>query len=292
MLDGERLKSFINFLQYEKGLAENTVEAYTSDLKLFDVFLEKTKPAKIDEDTLVDFIFYLKTSAHISRSIARALVAVKGFYRFLTMTGKMKKSPFEDMDSFKVKGTIPEVLAESEIEMLLAAPDMTKKEGIRDKAIMELLYSAGLRVSELAGLELTDINLEEKMVRCYGKGSKERMVPLGDYAVDSLSEYIDIRKEFLRDFSQHLFLTRLGKKFTREGVWKTVKGYAKKSGITKDVYPHIFRHSFATHLLAGGADLRSVQEMLGHSDIATTQIYTHVDRTRLKKIHKQFHPRG
>ena len=118
------------------------------------------------------------------------------------------------------------------------------------------------------------------------------MVPLGDYAVDSLAEYIDIRKEFLRDFSQHLFLTRLGKKFTREGVWKVVKGYAKKSGITKDVYPHIFRHSFATHLLAGGADLRSVQEMLGHSDISTTQIYTHVDRTRLKKIHKQFHPRG
>ena len=152
MLDGGKLKSFINFLQYEKGLAENTVEAYTSDLKLFDGFLEKTKPAEIDEDTLVDFIFYLKTSGHISRSIARALVAVKGFYRFLTMTGKMKKSPFEDMDSFKVKGTIPEVLAESEIEKLLSAPDMTKKEGIRDKAIMELLYSAGLRVSELAGL--------------------------------------------------------------------------------------------------------------------------------------------
>jgi integrase/recombinase XerD len=292
MLDNGNLKSFIGFLQYEKGLSENTVEAYTSDLKLFDAFLEKTKPAKIDEDTLVDFIFYLKSSAHISRSVARALVAVKGFYRFLTMTGKMKNSPFEEMDSFKVKGTIPEVLAESEIEKLLAAPDMTKKEGIRDKAIMELLYSAGLRVSELAGLELTDINLEEKMVRCYGKGSKERMVPLGDYAVDSLAEYIDIRKEFLRDFSQHLFLTRLGKKFTREGVWKVVKGYAKKSGITKDVYPHIFRHSFATHLLAGGADLRSVQEMLGHSDISTTQIYTHVDRTRLKKIHKQFHPRG
>ena len=292
MPDMEKTRLFLNFLKYEKGLSKNTVDAYTSDLKIFDAFLEKTKPGKIDEDTLVDFIFFLKTSGHISRSIARALVAVKGFYRFLTMTGRMDRSPFEDMDSFKVKGTIPEVLAEVEIEKLLSAPDMSKKEGIRDRAIMELLYSAGLRVSELSGLELTDINLEEKVVRCYGKGSKERLVPLGDYAVDSLSEYIDIRKEFLKDFSQHLFLTRLGKKFTREGIWKVVKGYAKKSGITKDVYPHIFRHSFATHLLAGGADLRSVQEMLGHSDISTTQIYTHVDRSGLKKIHKQFHPRG
>ncbi|MGD0566257.1 MAG: site-specific tyrosine recombinase XerD [Candidatus Goldiibacteriota bacterium] len=292
MEDAEKTKLFLNFLRYEKGLAKNTVEAYTSDLGLFNGFLEKTKPGKIDEDTLVDFIFFLKTSGHISRSIARALVAVKGFYRFLTMTGKMERSPFEDMDSFKVKGTIPEVLAEVEIEKLLSAPDLSKKEGIRDRAIMELLYSAGLRVSELAGLELTDINLEEKVVRCYGKGSKERLVPLGDYAVDALAEYIDIRREFLKDFSQHLFLTRLGKKFTREGIWKVVKGYAKKSGITKDVYPHIFRHSFATHLLAGGADLRSVQEMLGHSDISTTQIYTHVDRSGLKKIHKQFHPRG
>jgi integrase/recombinase XerD len=148
-------------------------------------------------------------------------------------------------------------------------------------------------VSELTGLELTDVNLEDKTLRCYGKGSKERVVPIGDYVVESLSNYLDIRGEFLKKkFSQHLFVTRLSRKFTREGIWTLVKNYAKKSGITKDVYPHIFRHSFATHLLAGGADLRSVQEMLGHKDISTTQIYTHVDRSRLKKIHKQFHPRG
>jgi integrase/recombinase XerD len=292
MEENTGMKSFLNFLQYEKGLSENTVSAYTSDLNLFAVFLEKTKPGDISEDTLVDFIFYLKTSGHISRSIARALVAVKGYYRFLAMTGKAGKSPFEEMDSFRVKGAMPEVLAASEIEKLLEGPDMSKKEGIRDRAVMELLYSAGLRVSELAGLELTDLNLEEKIVRCYGKGSKERLVPLGDYAVDALAAYIDIRREFMKQFSQHLFLTRLGKNFTRAGIWKLVKGYAKKSGITKDIYPHIFRHSFATHLLAGGADLRSVQEMLGHSDISTTQIYTHVDRSGLKKIHKQFHPRG
>ena len=197
------------------------------------------------------------------------------------------------MDSFKVHKKIPEVLTIGDIDKLLKQPDLSTKEGIRDKAILELFYSAGIRVSELTGLELTDVNLEDKTLRCYGKGSKERVVPIGDYVVDSLANYLDIRGEFLKKkFSQHIFVTRLSRKFTRVGIWTIVKNYAKKAGIEKDVYPHIFRHSFATHLLAGGADLRSVQEMLGHKDISTTQIYTHVDRSRLKKIHKQFHPRG
>jgi integrase/recombinase XerD len=292
MIPKEQLDAFLNFIQFEKGLAGNTIKAYKSDLEIFDKFLQKHEISVPDEDSLLDFIFELKNSKHAVLSIARSLVAVKIFYKYLVRTGCMKKSPFEDMDSFKTNKTIPEVLTNEDISRLLSAPDMSKKEGIRDKAILELLYSAGLRVSELAGLELTDINLDEKVLRCFGKGSKERLVPIGEYVVETLAEYIDIRKTFLKDFSPHLFVTRLGKRFTREGIWKVVKNHAKKAGIEKDVYPHIFRHSFATHLLAGGADLRSVQEMLGHADISTTQIYTHVDRTRLKKIHKQFHPRG
>jgi integrase/recombinase XerD len=296
---GEKLREFINFITFEKGLAQNTQDAYKSDLTLFDNYLKEQKISEITEDVLVDFIFYLKNKVHIKKkkyaemSIARTLVSIKGFFKFLVRVNALDKSPFEDMDSFKVHKKIPEVLTAGDIDNLLKQPDLSTKEGIRDKAILELFYSAGIRVSELTGLELTDVNLEEKTLRCYGKGSKERVVPIGDYVVDSLSNYLDIRGEFLKKkFSQHLFVTRLSRKFTRVGIWTIVKNYAKTAGITKDVYPHIFRHSFATHLLAGGADLRSVQEMLGHKDISTTQIYTHVDRTRLKKIHKQFHPRA
>jgi integrase/recombinase XerD len=289
----EKLDDFMNFILFEKGLAQNTASAYKSDLMLFDGFLTENKPDAVDEDTLIDYIFFLKNRKYSELSIARSLVSIKSFFKYLVRVDELLKSPFEDMDSFKAHKKIPEVLTGADIDRLLAQPDMSSKEGVRDRAIIELLYSAGLRVSELAGLELTDINLEEKMLRCFGKGSKERVVPIGDYVVESVSHYLDIRPEFLKKkFSQHLFVTRLGRKFTREGIWTLVKNYAKRAGIEKDVYPHIFRHSFATHLLAGGADLRSVQEMLGHADISTTQIYTHVDRSRLKKIHKQFHPRG
>jgi integrase/recombinase XerD len=289
----KKLGDFINFITFEKGLAKNTQDAYKSDLMLFAGYLKERKIDRVTEDVLVDFIFFMKNKKYAEMSIARGLVSVKGFFKFLVRVHALEKSPFEDMDSFKVHKKIPEVLTAGDINNLLAQPDLSKKEGIRDKAILELFYSAGIRVSELTGLEVTDVNLEDKTLRCYGKGSKERVVPIGDYVVDSLANYLDIRNEFLKKkFSQHLFVTRLSRKFTRVGVWTIVKNYAKKSGITKDVYPHIFRHSFATHLLAGGADLRSVQEMLGHKDISTTQIYTHVDRTRLKKIHKQFHPRG
>lgn len=289
----KKIGEFINFITFEKGLAKNTQDAYKNDLALFDNYLKDQKITEVNEDALVDFIFFMKNKKYAEMSIARALVAVKGFFKFLVRVNALDKSPFEDMDSFKVHKKIPEVLTAGDIDNMLAQPDLTKKEGIRDKAMLELFYSAGIRVSELTGLELTDVNLEDKTLRCYGKGSKERVVPIGDYVVDSLSNYLDIRGEFLKKkFSQHLFVTRLSRKFTRMGIWTIVNNYAKKAGIEKDVYPHIFRHSFATHLLAGGADLRSVQEMLGHKDISTTQIYTHVDRTRLKKIHKQFHPRG
>jgi integrase/recombinase XerD len=292
-LVGKKTGDFLNFILFEKGLAKNTAAAYKSDLAIFDGFLKLQKISDVTEDSLVDYIFFLKGKKYAEMSIARALVSVKNFFKFLVRVNVINKSPFEDMDSFKVHKKIPEVLTAADIENMLKQPDLSSKEGIRDRAILELLYSSGIRVSELTGLELTDMDLEDKTVRCFGKGSKERLVPIGDYVVETVSNYLDIRGEFLKKkFSQHLFVTRLAKKFTREGIWTIVKNYAKKAGMEKNVYPHIFRHSFATHLLAGGADLRSVQEMLGHKDISTTQIYTHVDRSRLKKIHKQFHPRG
>ncbi len=287
------IKKYLNFLTFEKGLAENTVIAYKNDLNIFIDFLKKNKIVSIKEDEIIDFIFYMKAKKYSELSIARALVSVRNFFVFLVREKKISKNPFENMETFKTHKKIPEVLSKDDIEKLIDAPDLSKKEGIRDRAILELLYDAGLRVSELINLELTDINLDEKIIRCFGKGSKERIVPVGDYLIDAISNYLDIRNTFTnKGFSQYLFLTRRGTKFTRMGIWKIVKNYAKLKGIAKDVYPHIFRHSFATHLLSGGADLRSVQEMLGHSDISTTQIYTHVDKSRLKKIHKQFHPRG
>jgi integrase/recombinase XerD len=234
----------------------------------------------------------MKTKNYSVLSIARTLVGIRNYYRYMVREKIAEKSPFENMESFKTHKKIPEALTEQEMKVLLATPDISKKEGVRDRAIMELLYSAGLRVSELVNLELTDVDMNEKLLRCFGKGSKERIVPVGDYVIDRLESYLLVREKFLKGFSSVLFITRLGKKFTREGLWKVVKNHAKKAGIAKDVYPHIFRHSFATHLLAGGADLRSVQEMLGHADISTTQIYTHVDRSRLKSLHKKFHPRG
>ncbi|MCE5300266.1 MAG: site-specific tyrosine recombinase XerD [Spirochaetia bacterium] len=292
MLDPAHVNSFIEFRLFEKGLSQNTAKAYRADLKLFDLFLGENGTGEVTQDSLIDFIFHMKAKKYSPLSIARAIVSVKNLYKFLVRRGTLKKSPFEDMEPFKRGKNIPDALTMEDIDRLLSAPDMSKKEGIRDRAMLELLYSAGVRVSELLSVELTDINLEDKVLRCFGKGSKERMVPIGDYVVESVAAYIDIRQQFLKGFSPHLFVTRRGTKFTRMGVWKMVKQYARKAGIQKDVYPHIFRHSFATHLLAGGADLRSVQEMLGHADISTTQIYTHVDRSRLKGIHKKFHPRG
>lgn len=289
----ESMGDYLNFIKFEKGLSRNTSEAYGSDIAAYMEFIGKNKIDKASEETVTDYIFHMKNTGYSPMTIARGIVSLRNYYKFLVRSGKISKSPMEDMDAFKTGRKIPEALSRPDIEKLINAADTSKKQGIRDRAMMELLYSAGIRVSELAGLELTDINIEERVVRCFGKGSKERLVPLGEYTADALADYLGVRQVFMKNsFSPNLFLNRLGGKLTREGIWKILKGYAKKAGIEKNVYPHIFRHTFATHLLAGGADLRSVQEMLGHADIATTQIYTHVDRSGLKKTHKKFHPRG
>ncbi|HDT15001.1 MAG TPA: site-specific tyrosine recombinase XerD [Firmicutes bacterium] len=284
--------AYLNFIIFEKGLSQNTAEAYKSDIKIFCDFLDAAGAEEAVEETYIDFIFYLKGKNYSPASIARIIVSVKNYMKFLARSGKIEKSPFERSEPFKTVKKIPNVLTSADIDMMLAAPDKSKKEGVRDAAMLELLYCAGIRVSELVNMEITDMDLENKTVRCFGKGSKERIVPVGDFVIEAVSDYLLRRKEFVKSFEPSLFITRRGNRFTRMGVWKIIKGYAAKCGIKKNVYPHIFRHSFATHLLGGGADLRSVQEMLGHADISTTQIYTHVDRTGLKKIHKKFHPRG
>ncbi len=288
----ENIEPFLNFISFEKGLSQNTLDAYSGDLKRFAAYAEKRRAEEIDPDTILDYIYGLKNKGYSEPAIARALTAVKGFFIFLSRGNKTESNPFENMEAFKLHKKIPSVLSEKDIEKMLSAPDVSKNTGVRDRAMLELFYSAGIRVSELVNIEITDINLEEKVIRCFGKGAKERLVPVGYYVAETISDYLLRRDELKKDFSPYLFLTRNGKKFTRQGVWKMVKNYAKKAGVNKNIYPHIFRHSFATHLLAGGANLRSVQEMLGHADISTTQIYTHVDRSRLKDIHKKFHPRG
>ncbi len=287
----DSVQRYLDHLVFEKGLSQKTAAAYESDIKSFVDFCKDK--GEITEDTVVDYIFFLKNKNYSALSIARMITGIKTFFHFLVREKIAVKSPFDGMESFKTHKKIPEALTEKDIQMLLEAPDISTKEGLRDKAMLELLYSSGVRVSELVNMELTDINPDEGFIRCFGKGGKERIVPAGEYAAFYLKNYLKVREHFLKkDFSPVLFLSKLGKKFTREGVWKLVKKYANKAGIKKDVYPHIFRHTFATHLLSGGADLRSVQEMLGHSDIATTQIYTHVDKSRLKNTHKNFHPRG
>jgi len=287
----DMLKQYLDHLEFEKGLSKNTVSAYSSDIAAFLGFVKDN--AEISEDTVVDWIFHLKNSGYSALSIARMLTGVKTYYKFLVSHNALGKSPFEKMETFKTRKKIPEALTGKDIDALLLAPDISTREGKRDRAILELLYSSGVRVSELVNMELTDINPDEGFIRCFGKGGKERIVPSGEHAAHCLKEYLKERESFIKkSFTPVLFISRLGKKFTREGIWKMVKQYAKKAGISRDVYPHIFRHTFATHLLSGGADLRSVQEMLGHADIATTQIYTHVDKSALKKTHRQFHPRG
>ena len=237
-----------------------------------------------------------KRSQLAPRSLARNLVSIRMFYRFLVSEGKIDSNPARLLGIPKLYQHLPDILSRDEMEALLLQPDTTAIMGKRDKAILELLYATGLRVTELIGLKMTNINLKVGYVRTIGKGSKERIIPMGTKAIDSLNGYLTRgRPSFLKKdpakAGPYLFLNSRGKPMTRQGLWKIIKNYALKAGITKTVTPHTVRHSFATHLLEGGADLRSVQIMLGHSDISTTQIYTHVARERLKEIHEKYHPR-
>jgi len=292
----EFIEIFINFLSVERGLSKNTIISYRRDLEGYLDYLEEQKInslEKVDRNRISDFMYELKKLGLNTNSIARKLAAIKAFYRFLVREKILKQDPTSLLESPKLWKKIPEVLSVQEIENLIAQPDLRKKGGIRDRAILELLYATGMRVSELTQLKNRDVNLDVGFVRCLGKGNKERIVPLGKKAIEWLSKYIEKeRPYFLKKASTDaLFLTRLHKRFSRQSIWKMIKKYARRARIRKEIRPHILRHSFATHLLERGADLRSVQEMLGHSDISTTQVYTHINKDRLKMIHRKFHPR-
>ncbi|MFO7965425.1 MAG: site-specific tyrosine recombinase XerD [Desulfobacterales bacterium] len=288
---------FTNYLLVEKGLSAKTIESYSRDLVRFFNFLEENGIDDIrDTDTTVilGHVIHLRKSGLEARSRARHLVAIRGFYRFLIREKMLDHDPAARVDLPKSTLHLPEVLTTGEVYRLLDAPDVHTPTGLRNAAMLELLYAAGLRVSELVTVKRHDVNLEMGFVRVFGKGSKERIVPIGQSAKDRIRDYMQTALPLLLKnvTSHYLFVARAGKPMTRQGFWKLLKQYGIKAGIGKKLTPHTLRHSFATHLLEGGADLRSVQIMLGHADIATTQIYTHVARDHLIKIHKQYHPRG
>jgi len=288
------MDQFLYHLRMEKGLAENTIEAYSRDLGAFFRFLETKgiKPVDVHQDHIGSFMAEQEETLSI-RSVARMLSTIKMFYRFLIFEGKLESSPARLIDTPKIPRRLPGVLSLDEVDRLLQQPDMETPLGLRDRAMLEILYATGLRVSELLGLTMRTINMEAGFVRTLGKGSKERMVPMNDQAREVLGLYLSESRPYLMKKKQtaFLFLNCRGTVLSRQGFWKIIKKYGIKAGIPKDIAPHSLRHSFASHLLECGADLRSVQLLLGHADITTTQIYTHVTRERLKRIHEKYHPR-
>lgn len=292
----ELIDAFLNYLSVERGLARNTIISYKKDLNSYVDFLTGlsiTALSKTDKNNVVSFMMRQKENGLSPNSIARALAAIKVFYRFLVRERVLKDDPTSLIDSPKLWKKIPDALSLNEVEALLGQPNLRELSGSRDRAILETLYACGLRVSEASGLKKDDVNLEIGFLRCIGKGNKERVIPLGSKAVTAIRRYLDAaRPKLLKNKeSEFLFLNRFGKKISRQAIWKLLKKYARAANIKKPIRPHILRHTFATHLLERGADLRSVQEMLGHSDISTTQVYTHINKDRLKTIHRTYHPR-
>jgi len=292
------LKEYLSVLKLEKNLSENTIQSYRNDISSFIFFLEEISISdfnEIKQNHLASFFKYLKETGLTSRSASRYHSALKGFLKYLLINKYIKESPIEKITPPKLSKNLPSVLSINEIDLILSKPDVNDKLGLRDKAVLELLYACGIRVSELLNLKISSLFFSEEVIRVFGKGSKERIVPIGSSAVKWINEYLTKSRPLLEKkmkSENFLFLNSRGTKISRMGIWKIVERYVKETGIKKNVHPHTFRHSFATHLLEGGADLRAVQEMLGHSDISTTQIYTHIDREYIKQMHKDFHPRG
>lgn len=290
------LDEFLYHLAVERGLTENTLVSYRADISAYLDFLRKRKVASLDQadkDTVMAYLYTLQMKGRSSATVSRHLAALRSFFRFLVREGTLAKDPTADLESPKQHQKLPRVLNAEEVDLLLGQPMSGEPCGVRDKAMLELLYATGIRVTELISLDLEHIHIDNGFIRCYGKGKKERMVPLGDVAARCLQEYLDRgRPKLMRDKNQAFFVNQHGRRLTRQGFWKILRKYAKSAGITKEVSPHTIRHSFATHLLENGADIRSVQEMLGHSDISTTQIYTHLTKNKLKEIYDRTHPRA
>jgi integrase/recombinase XerD len=289
-------RAYLAYLRAERGLSPNTVEAYGADIEAFLSFLRKGEVSleSVGSGDLSRYLQFLY-SALSPRSVMRKTVSLRSFFRFLLLDGYLQADPTENLESPRAWRNLPSFLTKDEVENLLAQPDGSTIQGQRDRAMLEVLYSTGLRVSELIKIRITDLNFELGFVRAAGKGGKERIVPLGDTASDQVRSYMaNTRQGFLkrRTGSPFLFLTQQGKPMTRQYFWQTIGRYGRQSGLKKRLSPHVLRHSFATHLLENGADLRAVQMMLGHADISTTQIYTHITRERLRKIYDRFHPRA
>jgi integrase/recombinase XerD len=292
---------FLTYVRVEKGLAHNTILAYGRDLRRFDAFLAKRRKHRVEEvkrEDIIDFLASLYREKLDSRSVARYLVSLRSFYKFAVIEGLVTVDPTENLESPKIRQSLPSYLRMDEVDKLLEAPSPSTPIGLRDRAMLEVLYSSGLRVSELLNLRISDLDLRIGCVRCIGKGDKERLVPIGRKAIAAVEQYLALsRPQFARPGSppphNHvLFLTRNGHRLSRVSIWKIMHDYGTKLGLRGRLTPHKLRHSFATHLLERGADLRSVQLMLGHADISTTQIYTHVVEERLKQVYKAHHPRA
>jgi integrase/recombinase XerD len=287
-------RSFLDFCRVEKGLSANSLSAYLIDLQRFSCGIAPLAPSGAKAEDLGRYIESLYSAGLSPRSIARHMTTLRNFYSFLTREGEVKADPSEFLIAPKQWSNLPKYLNREEIERLLASPDKTKPTGLRDWAMLELLYATGLRVTELCRLELTNVEKDSGILRVTGKGNKQRLVPFGEAAGDSVALYLaNGRPGLLKGrASRFLFVTARGGAMTRQGFWKLLGGYGKKAGIFRDLTPHVMRHSFATHLVEGGADLRSVQIMLGHADISTTQVYTHVAQRRLRETVDQHHPRA
>ncbi len=288
---------YLNYLITEKGLSKNTIESYSRDLARFMTYLNARQTDRfdtIDTSVILKYVIALRNDGLSAKSRARHLVSLRGFFRFLVQINKIGTDPTQTVDLPKTALKLPDVLSIDEVRRLLGMPDLTRPAGLRNAAMLETLYAAGLRVSELIHLKMGNVNLEAGFVRVMGKGAKERIVPIGNQAHDRIDHYITTARPMLLKtyLSDYLFVVRAGKPMTRQGFWKLLKRYALQCGLLKKVTPHSLRHSFASHLLEGGADLRSVQIMLGHTDISTTQIYTHVARDHLINIHRRYHPRA
>jgi integrase/recombinase XerD len=295
----DSLQDYLHFLRVEKQLAQNTLVSYEKDLISYIHDLSESQQIHSFQDVermhILAHLQNLKSSGHSARTLARHISSIRSFHQFLLREKVSSSDPTVHLEMPQQDRTLPKVLSIEEIEELLEAPNRSKPQGLRDRAMLELLYASGMRISECISLSIEDVHLTMGFVRCYGKGGKERIIPLGRTALSACEEYLRegrpklVKKENRTD---SLFINQRGKGLTRQGFWKLLKEHALKAGIKNEITPHTLRHSFATHLIENGADLRAVQEMLGHADISTTQIYTHVSKTRLKEVYKQFHPRA
>ena len=293
-MSGVTIDGYLAYLRDVRRMSPNTVESYARDLAALAAFAEKRQldPAALDRRELEAFVRGMMASGLSPRSTARAVACVRGFYKFLAVEQRLESSPADDLRAPRAWAALPKFLDLDEVDRLLAQPDVTTPRGLRDKALISVLYATGLRVSELVSLKSTNLHLREGYLTCIGKGDKERIVPIGQEAADWVQKYLaEGRPKLVPKSSPWLFVNARGGPLSRVGFWKLLKEYGLKAGITRNISPHVLRHSFATHLLDRGADLRAIQMMLGHADLSTTQIYTHVLEARLRSVYDRFHPR-